>query len=135
MTQPIPAVKRAFPCGVTFEFNPLRSPYSDFFEQALEFDVGVSVFHEFPQIAPMQYFDIQQIETWDDLVDFPGQSEILLANLQQRALDPMLRYLPLSRQISFRSDSDQRPGIVRGLAQAAETVTSERLKQIAAGQP
>ena len=61
LSKPILAIKRAYPCGVAYEFNPLRLPYSDFFQEALEFDLRCSVFRDFPSIGPMQYFDVQQI--------------------------------------------------------------------------
>jgi hypothetical protein len=53
LSKPIPATKRAYPCGVGYEFNPLRFPYSDFFQEALEFDLRCSVFRDFPSIGPM----------------------------------------------------------------------------------
>jgi len=128
LTKPIPSVEQVYPCAIGYGFNPLRFPYSDFFQEALEFDLKCSVFRRFSKIGPMQYFDVQQIEMWDDLFDLPAQAAQLFDAIRRRADDVLLRNEPSLPDAKFRPDYQSRPGIVRSMTDRAEKETSNRLK-------
>lgn len=130
MTQPIAPLKRVYPCGVFYEFLPLRRPYSDLVEEALEFSLRQSVFRNTPVVAPMQYFDVQELEMWDDLGNLPAEASRLLDAIRLRAEGPTVRWNPLRQLIEFRNDYEAHPGLVRRLATAAEQATTARLKEL-----
>lgn len=132
MKSPIPKLKRVYPCGVGYEFNALRWPYSDFFERSLEFALAASTFRNTESIAPVQYLDIQQIEMLDDMYQLPNQISDLFAMLRTRAEDPLLRYCSFHALAEFRTDFDRVPGLVRKLVDEAEQSTSKRLDELKA---
>lgn len=119
-----------YPCAVGFEFNPLRLAYADLFEKRLSFDLGVSVFHDWPQIAPIQYLDVQQVEMWDDLFALPGEAHQLLAALRARAEDALSRFEPRLPRTQYRADYESSPGIVRRMTNEAEKSSSDRLHEL-----
>jgi hypothetical protein len=90
-------VRDAYPCAVGFEFYPLRFACAELFEKRLSFDLGVSGFHDWPQIAPMQYLDVQQGVMWDDLFALPGEAHHFLAALQARTEDALSRSPQIGR--------------------------------------
>lgn len=130
MTKRIHPPKRVYPIGTTFEFNPLRYPYTEFFERQMEFGLPKSPFRRQGPVAPLQYLDIEQIEVWDDLFELPSGAGSLLALLARRAEDARQRYLPLTRLSDLREDYSVRPGLVRGLVRHAEEYTGSRLKAL-----
>jgi hypothetical protein len=109
MTKPIRPVRRAYPCGIGFEFNALCLPYSDFVQTALEFDLKCSVFRQFPSQLPE-----------------------LFASIRARAKDVLRRFSRLLPNSDYREDYDTRPGLVRRLTEHAEAASTVRLKELTA---
>ena len=132
MTRRLPPLKLIVPCAVTYEFLPIRWPYSEAFETSLEGVVGKPLFSGYGNILPFQILDVQQVELWDDLFELPRDTGNLLEALIRRASDRIMRYrdLPEEKRNNFRSNYIERPGVVQQMVELAEQTSQRRLREI-----
>jgi hypothetical protein len=117
-------VKKAFPCAVTYETTPFRQPLVIPFESALSTKLGRNLFVDGDSIGPLQLFDVEAIESWDEFFDLPSDSERLLTLLQRRAGSVMHRYSDFSRfQADMPAGTKKKEGVLaKATAEAAEAV-------------
>lgn len=120
-TTPIKPLNRVIPIGLVFEDLPLRFPFTRPFEADVERLYGKRVFQDSDTIAPIQFFDIQSYEEWDDVFDMALEAAALLSAIQKRAATEELRYERLEAiRGRLRADFEEKPGVVRALAEKSE---------------
>ena len=88
----IEGIRFVVPCVVTYEDNPLYFPISDFYERHLEDVTSLPLFTPNDGIEPVQFFDVDFLESWEMQFDLSPNSGAPFGYLLQRARDPRLRH-------------------------------------------
>lgn len=89
---PIVGIRRVIPCVITYETIPLFPPLSDCYERHLEQTAGMRLFGEADGIYPLQFFDIDFLESWESQFDLSPECGSPFGYLETRARNPYLRY-------------------------------------------
>jgi hypothetical protein len=98
------SIRRVVPVLVVFDRVPLRAPYVDHYEKHLESKLGKKIFSEpGDSIAPLQIFELEGLEKWEQFIDLSPSSTELFKYLDDRANDPLTRY-----QLRFPPADDER---------------------------
>jgi hypothetical protein len=90
--EPILAVSRAVPCGISYDGFPVPFPITDWYEPSLETETGLRLFTSGEAIAPLQFFGIEDVEAWESRFDFASEAPTFFAALGHRAAEPFRRY-------------------------------------------
>lgn len=106
---PITGIARIFPCAVVYDRVPLRPPISEHFEKHLEKELQRPIFSTQGPIMPLQFFDLETIEGWEDYMNLAFPSTTALAYLETRSVQPWLRH---GRQ--FPHSAETRPRTPHG---------------------
>lgn len=91
----IEAARWVIPCVVTYDDLPLYEPISVFYERHLVAKTRLPLFTEQDGIEPIQFFDVDFIESWETDLDLSPASAALFGYLIQRARRDNLRYRPV----------------------------------------
>lgn len=89
---PIEGIRWVVPCVVTYDDVPLFEPISFFYEQHLAGKTGLPLFTGADGVEPVQFYDIDFIESWEEEFDLSHGSGAIFGYLIQRARDATLRY-------------------------------------------
>ncbi len=105
--QQLRGIERIAPVLVVFDRVPIRFPYLDRYERHVEEVLGLPVFHPpTTSIMPIQTFEIEGVESWEEFIDMGQASVGLFEYLQQRSLDPLTRHdrkFPTARPTEWRT--------------------------------
>jgi hypothetical protein len=80
------------PCVLTYDDIPLFEPVSEFYEQHLAHETGLPLFQGNDGIEPVQFFDVDFLESWESKVDLSPGNGAVFGYLVQRARRGDLRY-------------------------------------------
>ncbi|MGH8678555.1 MAG: hypothetical protein ACREUQ_09425, partial [Burkholderiales bacterium] len=103
--KPIDGIRFVVPCVVTYEDIPLYDLTASIYERHLAKVTGSPLFSSEDGIEPLQFFDVDFLESWESKFDLSPNSGAPFAYLVQRARDPLLRYKSIQDGIA----SSQRP--------------------------
>lgn len=115
-------VHTAYPCGVTFEAIPFRQPFVQPFENALSAKLGHDVFTETNGVGPLQLFEVEALESWDEFFSLPAEASQLFALVRQRSQSIVHRYSGFGR---MRSRNLSRPADSLGILEQATARATE----------
>ena len=85
-------IHRVIPCVITYDAIPLFPPLSDCYERHLERGTQMRLFGEEDGIYPLQFLDVEFLESWESKFDLSPESGSPFGYLETRARNPMLRY-------------------------------------------
>ena len=88
----IEGIRFVLPCVVTYDDVPLFHPISEFYEKHLARKTDLPLFTAANGVEPVQFFDVDFIESWERRVDLSPGSRGVFGYLLQRARRPDLRY-------------------------------------------
>ncbi|MBI5774104.1 MAG: hypothetical protein HZA89_10225 [Verrucomicrobia bacterium] len=128
-------VQKAYPCGVTFEATPFRQPIVLPFEAALSAKLGRNVFAESNGVGPLQLFDVETLESWDEFFSLPAETSQLFALLRQRAESVVHRYSSFGRMGRSPITSDASQGILERATERAKETILAKANEISAQVP
>jgi hypothetical protein len=130
-TTPLPKVAKAFPCAVVFEFLPFAQPFVIPFEKRMAAEkVKANAFDDSERLGPLQYFDVQQIEEWDEVFQLPGEIAALINSIQIRANSKRFRYQSISTASGTKTDRGTQSGVVRKKFAESESILRDRLGKL-----
>lgn len=92
---PIEGIRFVVPCVITYEDIPLYELISDFYEDHLAALTQMSLFRSQNGIEPLQFFDVDFLESWETSFDLSPNSGAPFAYLLCRARDPLIRHRPI----------------------------------------
>ncbi len=129
---PLPKVAKAFPCAVVFEFLPFAQPFVEPFEKRMAAEeVKAEAFDDSERIGPLQYFDVQKIEEWDEVFNLPSEIAALFSAIRERANSRCFRYQSISAACGRSGHGVvSRSGVVRKMFAASKNVVRARLGEI-----
>ena len=90
-------------------------------------EVKAGAFDDSDRIGPLQYFDVQQIEQWDEMFQLPNEIAALSIAIQERANSKRFRYESISAATGAKTDRGTRSGVVRQKFAGSESILRERL--------
>ncbi len=85
-------IRRVIPCVITYDRIPLFPPITDFYEKHLEHEAKAPYFQEENGIYPLQFMNIDFLESWETCFDLCSESGSPFGYLETRARDPKLRF-------------------------------------------
>ncbi len=125
-------ITQVVPILVVFDRVPLRFPYLDRYERHVEEKLGSPIFHPTSNsILPLQTFEIEGVESWEEFIDMGPTSTALFEYLKQRPLDQLTRHdrkYPLARPTEWRTPN----GPLRRFFDQSATMFKELAKRITA---
>jgi hypothetical protein len=107
--EPISGIRRVIPCVVTYDRIPLFPPISDFYEKHLEREAKENLFQQHDGIYPLQFVDVDFLESWETCFDLSPESGSPFGYLEMRARDPKLRFRDVNRNHVVGSPRPESP--------------------------
>ncbi len=98
--RPIENVRWVVPCVLTYDDIPLFEPVSEFYERHLSAATSLPLFRSADGVEPVQFFDINFVESWESNLDLSPGSGAVFGYLAQRARRADLRYRKIRPEIS-----------------------------------
>jgi len=95
---PVLGIRRVIPCVVTYDAIPVFPPISDSYEHHLEQKTQMRLFGGEDGIYPLQFFDVEFLESWESKFDLSPESGSPFGYLETRARDPLLRHREIDSQ-------------------------------------
>jgi hypothetical protein len=102
---PIKGVRWIVPCVLTYDDIPLFEPISEFYEQHLANTTGLCLFRSADGIEPVQFFDVDFLESWESELDLSPGSGAVFGYLIQRGRRGDLRYRGIRAGVSIPATS------------------------------
>lgn len=97
--KPIEGVRWVIPCVVTYDDIPLFEPISVFYEQHITRKTKLPLFVANDGVEAVQFFDVDFLESWEELIDLGPTSRAVFGYLIQRARQEDLRYRKIRKGI------------------------------------
>lgn len=123
----ITGLTRVYPCAVIYDRIPLRPPVSERYERHLERDTGRHIFCENGTLMPLQFFDLETIEAWENKLDLSRGSSEIVTYLDSRSNHAWLRHgreFPASSGVRPRAINEPHQRFIDGSKVFIDAITA-----------